>query len=95
MSYSEIVDKIQGDVEVGANYLIEVAEMQKKALAEIKEAEKKVQDANDLYKGTMREIELVCKHLGKSPHFRITKDKKYYHFNKEYQVRIDDITWEL
>ena len=95
MTYSEIVDKIQNDTDVAADLLVDIAINQQNALDNIKEIEKELQRANNRFSATMKEIEMVCKHVKKEPHFHITKDKKYYHFNQQYQVRVSDIDWEL
>jgi hypothetical protein len=95
MTFSETVDYLQGDVDKGAELLIDIAKEQEQALLKIKEAEKELQKANDNYYATMAAIENVCKYLKKYPHFHITKDKKDYHFTPEFQVHISDIDWEL
>jgi len=95
MTFSEIVDLIQGDPDKGAELLIRIAKSQNAALTRLKEAEKEIQKANESYKATMVAIENVCIHLKKDPHFHITKDKKYYHFTPEFKAFISDIDWEL
>lgn len=95
MTYSEIVNKIQNDTDKAADLLVDIAIDQQNELDNIKTLEAELQKANNRFSATMKEIEMVCKHVKKQPHFHITKDKKYYHFNTQYQVRVSDIDWEL
>jgi translation initiation factor IF-2 len=95
MTFSEVVNYIQGDVKKGAELLVKMANEQEAALQRIKKAEEELQKANDNYSASMVSIENVCKHLKISPHFHIKKDKKYYHFTPEHHVHISNIDWEL
>ena len=94
MTYSEIVDELQGDKEKAGEFLVKVAIEQQKTLKNIKSIEAQLEKANRHYNSTMKEIELVCKHIEMPNTFHIVKDKKYYLFNKN-QTTITNIDWEL
>ncbi len=95
MTYSEIVDLVQGDTEKGAELLIRIAEAQKAALLKKEQAEIDAREARQTYAQTKEVVKNVCKHLNVKPHFYLTKDGKYYHFTPEFQAFIEDIDWEL
>jgi hypothetical protein len=94
MTYSEIVDELQGDKEKAGEFLVKVAIEQQKTLENIKKIEMQLEKANGHYNSTMNEIELVCKHIEIPTTFHIVKDKKYYLFNKN-ETTITNIDWEL
>ena len=94
MTYSEIVDELQGDKEKAGEFLVKVAIEQQKILKNIENIEAQLEKANRHYSSTMNEIELVCKHIEMPTTFHIVKDKKYYLFNKN-QTTITNIDWEL
>lgn len=95
MTFSEIVNTIQNDTDKAAELLVVFANEQQIALADIKLKEEQLQKSNDYYSATMKNIEMVCKHVKKYPHFSITKNNKFYHFTPEFQVVISDIDWKL
>lgn len=95
MTFSEIVNELQGDKEKGIKMLITFAKEQKQSLKEIREAEKVVKVANGRYNSTMASIENVCKHLELSPHFLIREGKKCYQITPEFQAHISIVDYEV
>ena len=94
MSYSEIINQLQGDKDKGVKMLIDLSEEQKQALEEIREAERLVQKANQKYRSTMNNIKFVCQHLKVEPHFIIRKDNKIYQITPEFQAHISIVDYE-
>lgn len=94
MTFSEIVNELQGDKDKGVKMLINLSEEQKQALQEIREAEKMVQKANNKYSSTMNSIENICKHLEVEPHFIIRQGKKIYQITPEFQAHISTVDYE-
>lgn len=94
MSYSEIVNEIQGDKDKGINMLVHLSREQKEALKEIKRCEQLLQQANQHYNSTMHSIKLVCKHLELEPHFIIRRDKSIYQITPDFQAHISLIDYE-
>ena len=94
MTYSEIDSYLQGDKQKAGELLVKIALEQKESLQIIKRLEDQLERANAKYNSTMREIELVCKHMQIPTTFHILKNKKYYSFDKN-QISITNIDWEL
>jgi hypothetical protein len=94
MSFSEIVNELQGDKDKGVKMLVNLSEEQKQALQEIREAERLVEKANQKYNSTMNSIKLVCQHLRLEPHFIIREGKKIYQITPEFQAHISLVDYE-
>ena len=94
MTFSEIVNEVQGDKEKAGELLVKIAKEQKRTLKEIKEAESQLKKVNSLYNSTMGEIENIRKHIKIPEIFNIVKDKQIYLF-KDNQVEITNIDWLL
>ena len=94
MSFSEIVNELQGDKNKGVKMLVSLSEEQKQALEEIKDAERLVEKANQKYNSTMNSIKLVCQHLKVEPHFIIREGKKIYQITPEFQAHISIVDYE-
>ena len=102
MTYSEIVNELQGDKEKGVKMLISFANEQNQALKEIKEAEKEIKEAEKAaeraymkYNSTMASIDNVCKHLKLQPNFLIREQKKCYQITPEFQAHISVVDYEV
>ena len=95
MSFSEIVNELQGDKDKGIKMLISFAEEQKEALEQITEAEQALERANAKYNSTMACIKNVCQHLELRPHFVIREKKKCYQITPEFQAHINDVDYEV
>ena len=94
MSFSEIVNELQGDKNKGVKMLVSLSEEQKQALEEIKDAERLVEKANQKYNSTMNSIKLVCQHLKVEPHFIIREGKKIYQITPEFQAHISIVDYD-
>lgn len=94
MSFSEIVNELQGDKDKGVKMLVSLSEEQKQALEEIREAERLVEKANQKYNSTMNSIKFVCQHLKVEPHFIIREGKKIYQITPEFQAHISIVDYE-
>lgn len=94
MSFSEIVNQLQGDKDKGVKMLVSLSEEQKQALKQIREAERLIEEANQKYHSTIKKIKFVCHHLKFKPHFIIREGKKIYQITPEFQAHISIVDYE-
>jgi hypothetical protein len=94
MSFSEIVNKIDGDKNEAVKMLINIAHIQQKNLEEIKKLERFLTEANHKYNKSMEDIQHVCKHIGIELPVIIGCKKKLYQISKTFQVDINEIDFE-
>lgn len=95
ISYSEVVNEIQGDEMKAVNRLMEIAIEQQRRLKEIKRLTAQLERENRDYNTRMSTMGHICKHIKKEPPFLIVQDGKAYQFSDTYQVHISDIDYLL
>lgn len=93
MSYSEVVNDLQGDEMKAIKRLIENAEAQQKCLHKIKELNIQIDIENQAYNNKMTNMEHICEHIKKYPPFIIVHDDKVYQFSDTYEVNVSDIDY--
>jgi pantothenate kinase len=95
MSYSEVVNELQGDEMKGIRMLMSRIESQKITLQKIHTLNEQLQCENQAYNARMQEMKDICQHLKKQPPFIIVENGKVYQVNHDYQVQVSDADYLL
>lgn len=86
MTFSEIVDKIQGDKRKGAELLIFLSREQIKAKKEVDKLEIAMNKAQNSYQSTVVGIERIFKHLKLKTPFLVKKEDAYYQITSQFEA---------
>jgi len=91
MSFSDVVNEIQGNEYKAMLRITEIADEQQKCLKEIELLNEKLEKANGTYNALMKNIEHVCAHIKKMPPMVIVKEKNVYRVSETFQIQVSKI----
>ncbi|MBK6546421.1 MAG: hypothetical protein IPG12_14285 [Saprospiraceae bacterium] len=90
MSYSEVVNEIQGDELKAIKLLAELADDNNCSLQKITELSSLLKSEMENYYNREVKIIQICQHIKLKPPFQIINNKLLYEFDKGFKIKISD-----
>ena len=95
MSYSEIVDEIQGDDEKAFIMIAEIAEAQKIRICNLIELEKKMKAIEFEINTSKRDLNHICQYMKLEPPFSIIVNNSVCNLEEDFETKITQAIFNI